>query len=180
MSRRSLMIVPVSILFALSACAIDSDSDLISGSDTSGMDDPTDERAGPLPDGGGGSCVESYSTDTLADRSFAFDGIVLATGSSVSEEGDESDLELPSATFEVREWYVGGTDDQVTVDMQTVTPSPEVPEPAVAYGIGSRLLISGEPRWGGSSLDAPIAWGCEFSRYYDEKTATTWRQTFEN
>lgn len=83
-------------------------------------------------------------------------------------------------TFEVRERYAGGTDDQVTVDMQTVMSDPEGPEPAAVYGVGSRLLISGEPRWGGTPLDAPIAWGCGFSRYYDEKTAATWRETFDN
>lgn len=182
MHRRSLVIAPISILCVLAGCATDSDPTPVRGSDASGMADPTDDRAGPLPDGGGVSCVDSYSTATLADRGFAFDGVVLATGSSVSDRGGESDLDLSSATFKVRKWYVGGSDGQVTVDVQTVMPSPEMSE-AVAgegYGIGSRLLISGELRWGGSPLDAPIAWGCGFSRYYDEEAAAMWRQTFDN
>ena len=45
------------------------------------------------------------------------------------------------------------------------------------YDIGSRLLVSGEPRWEGSPLDAPIAWGCGFARYYDPQTAAVWRTT---
>jgi hypothetical protein len=48
-------------------------------------------------------------------------------------------------------------------------------DPGYAYGAGSRLLVSGEARWGGSPLEHPIAWGCGFSRNYDPETATTWR-----
>ena len=104
----------------------------------------------------------------------------MSVGPSVSDQGGEADLELPGVTFEVREWYVDGTGDTVTVDMPWTARDADVGllTRGDAFGTGSRLLISGEPRWGGAPLDAPIAWSCGFSRYYDEKTASTWQETF--
>lgn len=125
---------------------------------------------------GAASCVESYAPKAVMGRAFAFDGVVVEVGRSVSDRGDESDLGLPGVTFEVREWFSGGRADTVTVDMQPRRPGPENPlDPGYAYGVDSRLLVSGEARWGGSPLEAPIAWGCGFSRYYDPETATAWR-----
>ena len=140
------------------------------------MRDPTADRTGPLPDGGAVSCVETYAPGAVSKRAFAFDGVVVDVGPSVSDRGDEGDLGLPGVTFEVREWFSGGRGDTVTVDVQsTTTNSADPSEPGDAYGVGSRLLVSGEARWGGSSLEAPIAWGCGFSRYHDEETAKAWR-----
>lgn len=137
------------------------------------VDAPTADRHGPLPDGGASSCVEHYSAATIAGRAFAFDGVVVDIGRSVSDRGDDGDLGLPGVTFEVREWFAGGRAETVTVDLQPArAPEESVP----AYGLGSRLLVSGEPRWGGKPLAAPIAWGCGFSRYYDAETATVWRE----
>jgi len=129
---------------------------------------PTTDRTGPLPDGADASCIESYAPQAVSGRSFAFDGEVVKIGPSISDRGDGGDLDLPGVTFVVREWFSGGQGDTVTVDMQA---------PAVdsAYGVGSRLLVSGEPRWGGSPLTEPIAWACGFSRYYDAHTAAAWR-----
>lgn len=42
----------------------------------------------------------------------------------------------------------------------------------IAYGLGSRLLVSGQPRWGGNALKFPIAWSCGFTRYHDPSSAT--------
>lgn len=137
---------------------------------------PTAGRTGALPDGGAASCVESYAPRAVARRAFAFDGIVVAVGPSVSDRGDEADLALPGVTFEVQQWYSGGEADTVTVDLQSpTTGSAEPADPGYAYGIGSRLLVSGEARWGGSPLDAAIAWGCGFSRYWDPATAAAWQ-----
>ena len=102
--------------------------------------------------------------------------MVLKLGASVSDRGDDGDLRPPGVTFKVREWFLAAGPDTVTVDMQLPTTGSESPSgPGYAYDIGSRLLGSGEARWGGSPLDAPIAWGCGFSRYYDPQTATAWR-----
>lgn len=80
-----------------------------------------------------------------------------------------------TVTFIIHEWFRGGDHTTVTVDMLGPTAS-SVQE--MGYGIGTRLLVSGEPRWGGNPLQAPIVWGCGFTRYYDQPTAASWRQTF--
>lgn len=148
--------------------------------DDSGRDgspDPTAGRRGALPGGEAASCVERYDPQAVTGRAFAFDGVVVAVGDSVSDRGDEGDLGLPGVTFEVREWFSGGRGDTVTVDLQPPTTGSDEPsDPGYAYGVGSRLLVSGEARWGGSPLEEPIAWGCGFSRYHDAETAAAWRE----
>lgn len=138
-----------------------------------GSDSVSGDGGGPLPDGGAVSCVESYSPETLQNRDFAFDGVVIAVGPSVSDRGDSGDLDLAGITFEVREWFAGGDVEEVVVDLQGVAEG--TAEAGLPFQAGSRLLVSGEPRWGGAPLDSPIAWGCGFTRYYDEETATAWR-----
>lgn len=133
-----------------------------------------ENETGPLLDGGAASCVESYSLETLQNRDFAFDGTVVRMGPSVSDRGDDGDLNLAGITFEVREWFMGGDANEVTVDVQGAAGTAEEDLP---FRVGTRLLMSGEPRWGGAPLDSPIAWGCGFSRYYDEETATAWRES---
>lgn len=130
---------------------------------------------GPLPDGAGASCVEPYSPEAVQDRAFAFDGTVVDVGPSVSDRGDEGDVDLAGITFEVREWFAGGDADEVTVDLQSV--SEGTAEEDLPFQVGARLLVSGEPRWGAAPMDSPIAWGCGFSRYYDEQTAHAWRES---
>lgn len=139
-------------------------------------DNPTSGRHGPLRSGSpAASCVEQYAPDAIADRSFAFDGTVLSIGPSASDRGDAADLDTSGVTFEVNEWFAGGDSDTVVVDMQSPTGLSSASE-GYSYGVGSRLLVSGEPRWGGAPLDAPIAWSCGFSRYYDAATAGAWRE----
>lgn len=149
----------------------------VDGVEPDKLRNPTVDRRGPLPDGGAASCVETYTPRAVAKRAFAFDGVVVEVGPSVSDRGDEGDLGLPGVTFEVREWFSGGRgDDTVTVDVQPPTTGSDNPsDPGYAYGRGSRLLVSGESRWGGASLESPIAWACGFSRYYDPETAKAWR-----
>jgi hypothetical protein len=152
----------------LTACADDVSVD--------NPDNPTDSRTGSLPDDASASCVESYAPEAVAARSFAFDGEVVKIGPSVSDRGDGGDLDLPGVTFDVHEWFKGGHEDTVTVDMQPPsTDSAPSEDEGDAYGVGSRLLVSGEARWGGAALDQPIAWACGFTRYYDPETATAWR-----
>lgn len=140
-----------------------------------------DNRHGPISSSGAMSCVKEYSTTTLKARAFAFDGTAIAIGPSVSDKPG-SRLDAPGVTFEVNEWFHGGSADTVTVDIQGIStgedgaasefgwPS-QIPE-------GTRLLVSGEPRWGGNPLDRAIAWGCGFTRYYDQETADQWRTAF--
>ena len=130
-----------------------------------------------VPDSGMASCVESYDVGaSVAGRAFAFDGTVAAIGpASTDREGLDSGL--VGVRFEVNEWFAGGNPDTVVVDL-TQPDLPGLDEVPPAYGVGTRLLVSGEPRWGGAPLDDPIAWGCGFTRYYDEATAGSWRAEF--
>ncbi len=114
----------------------------------------------------------------MGHRAFAFDGVVESVGPSVSNQGDGSDLDYAGVTFEVVEWLVGGEGDTVTVDVQSPDAAGAGPDrDGPAYEVGTRLLVSGEPRWGGAPLDAPIAWGCGFTRYHDEESADAWRES---
>ena len=186
MQRLLLVGISVVLVVSLASCAEDEGGNSgpaqpvnaqgVGDNETEVPANPTAGRTGALPDGGTASCVESYTPKALTGRAFAFDGVVLKIGASVSDRGDDADLGLPGVTFKVLEWFSGGRADTVTVDMQLPTAgSDSASGPGDAYDIGSRLLVSGEARWGGSPLDAPIAWGCGFSRYYDPQTATAWR-----
>jgi hypothetical protein len=88
-----------------------------------------------------GSCAFEYTEATLAERSWAFDGTLIAVGT----VGDSRMGSVPSATFDVKHWYRGGSSQHVTVQFEMGTTSELVPEVAS----GTRLLVSGEPRWGG-------------------------------
>ena len=188
MRRVALTGVALGLLAAMGGCAgaetandpeptgRQGDVQILEGAVSDGSPNPTTGRSGPLPDAGAASCVESYAPEALRARAFAFDGVVVDVGRSVSDRGGSSDLGLPGVTFEVREWFSGGRADTVTVDLQPpTTGSGDPADPGYAYGVGSRLLVSGEARWGGSPLEAPIAWGCGFTRYHDPGTATAWR-----
>ena len=137
---------------------------------------PAISGQGALADSGFMSCVESYDGgDSVAGRAFAFDGTVTAIGPARTDR--EPDSQSVGVRFEVNEWFAGGNTATVVVDM-TRPDIVRVEEMAPAYGVGTRLLVSGEPRWGGAPLDDPIAWGCGFTRYYDEATAGSWRAEF--
>jgi hypothetical protein len=141
-------------------------------------DNPTGVPSGPLPEDGLKSCVEAYQPATVAHRAFAFDGVVVDIGPAHSNRSGLGYLDLAGVTFAVGEWFFGGTGPTVTIDMDPPLAGAQY-GPAEffhSYGIGSRLLVSGEPRWGGSPLNAPIAWSCGFTRYYDQQTAQSWRQ----
>ena len=144
------------------------------------LGDPTGGRRGELPTSGAASCVATWTEDRpiAEQRDFAFDGVVTDIGPGRTNRPDSGELGLVSVTFRVQEWFAGGTGPEVAVDMdpplqegQGRSGSDDDP----AYAVGSRLLVSGAPRWGGAPLEDPIAWGCGFTRYYDQDTADSWR-----
>ena len=49
---------------------------------------------------------------------------------------------------------------------------------AVEAEPSTRLLVSGEPRWGGDALDDPIAWPCGFTQPWTEEAAAEWETAF--
>jgi len=136
-----------------------------------------------LPDlGTEQSCVYGYSPELIAEKSdFAFDGTVTAIGPSVSyRPGAPQPWIEVGVTLRVNEWFKGGTSQQtVTVDMPpSPNPTSEKEGSPTGYGVGTRMLVSGAARWGGSDpLAYPVAWwGCGgFTRYYSADLAAQWR-----
>ena len=128
---------------------------------------------GPLPDGGAASCVESYSPDAASGRSFAFDGTVTAIGPARTNRPGVA-LDLAGVTFRVHQWFRGGAGDSVTVDIAASGAARSGDEASPSYGLGTRLLVSREPKWDGAPLDNAIAWGCGFTRYYTSSEASQW------
>ncbi|GAA2480071.1 hypothetical protein [Winogradskya humida] len=118
------------------------------------------------------SCVKGYSPATLAKQDFAFDGTVVGVGPGITNRRDGTGiLATVGVSFHVNVWFKGGTRDTVVVDM--------MPAPAGRAdwtAIGTRLLVSGMPRWGGAPLDDPIAWECGFTRYYSPGMAAEWAE----
>jgi hypothetical protein len=120
------------------------------------------------------SCVESYTPGALARRAYGFDGTVTGIGSAASAAGLPDGYVL--VTFKVHRWFRGGMGATVVVTM----PRPEgsFEQDSAAYRIGSRLLVSGEPRYGGAPLADPIAWACGFTRGYTPGEAAVWGEVF--
>ena len=127
-------------------------------------------RHGAVQSSGAFSCIERYSPEALASRGFAFDGTVTSIAAP-DQTGEADALNLQPVTFAVHRWYTGERREEITVGMYApMTSSIEVP----SYRVGSRLLVSGEPLQGGFELTDPVAWGCGFTRYYDQRTASVW------
>lgn len=136
---------------------------------------------GPLPEGGSGtavgSCAYEYSLSALAERAFAFDGTV-----SVIDSGGL--FGTNQVTFQVHEWFRGGNEPVVTLDMvppvepgKPISDSRQLTSPS--YTVGTRLLVSGEFPEEGTALQNGIVWGCGFTRYYDPTTADAWRTALD-
>lgn len=128
----------------------------------------------PLATSGEASCVEEYSPTNLANRAFAFDGTVVAIREVTEPELTGSMVEVD---FAVNEWFRAG-DDEATATVEMFDPESltSVDQTGLdAWTVGTRLLITGEPRWGGDPLDNAVAWYCGFSRTYNPDVAATWR-----
>lgn len=136
-------------------------------SDASG-DGREEPSADPASETAVGRCVSVYSAETLKERAFAFDGTVVDLGSESDPRAPDEDVVTGHVQFEVHEWFAGGTGEAVTVWMQR--PVEE----------GDRLLVAGEPRWGGAPLDDAIAWECGFTDGYSDARSQEWSAAFAN
>jgi hypothetical protein len=137
----------------------------------------TPRPTGALPDASFVRCTTSYSVERLNQASaFAFDGTVVAIRP-IPSESPGGDAGYVDVTFEVNDWYAGGSGTRATVDM--VPPDVHAFESTPpSYQAGTRLLLSGDSRSGTGSMDQAVANGCGFTRYYDEQTANAWRDAF--
>jgi len=114
------------------------------------------------------SCVEGYNLTTLQGRAFAFDGTVSGIAAIQPPQADtDARAGYLAVSLTVHEWFRDG--DQSSVTVTSVE--------GASFGVGTRLLVTGEPRFGGPPLQAPVAWSCGFTRDYDQSTAAAWRQT---
>ena len=106
--------------------------------------------------GGAGlaSCVERYSPETLAKRSFAFDGTVTAFS------GDE-------VTFKIGRRFKGAEADSITLTATGMTGTAITSAGGPNLAVGERYLVAGE--------DA-FAWACGFTQPYDATVAAQWAQ----
>lgn len=133
---------------------------------------------GPLVDAGMAlaSCAKGYSPATLAENAFAFDGTVLSIGPGITGRRPATGISaLRAVTFRVNAWFKGGSGETAVVDMtQPSVAGKYMDETVPSYRAGTRLLVSGAPRWGGAPLDNAIAWGCGFTRYYSPEKAAEW------
>ncbi len=167
--RKPRVAVVVLALALTSACANRTDGESTSDTDDRGAESSSTSSSTSTA----ASCVEVYSPETLARRAFAFDGIVMSIEMRADPKLPEGQSELPWVTFEVNEWYLGGSDptvgiwmDGLNVDTSAGTSTAE---------IGTRLLVAGEPRWGGEPLEDPLAWICGFTQPWSETAAAEWK-----
>ncbi|GAC1611214.1 MAG: hypothetical protein NVS3B26_22610 [Mycobacteriales bacterium] len=100
-------------------------------------------------------------------------GACCAIGPGGTNKSDKGQLDTAAVTFKGNEWFKGGASDTATVDLMSPT-SNMGGDHAPAYEKGTRLLVSGEPRWGGPPLEDAIAWPCGgFTSYYERAVAVS-------
>lgn len=101
-----------------------------------------------------GSCVETYSAETLANRDFAFAGTVTAV------DGD-------SVTFAVTEAFLGDLADSITLQAAGMTGRPITSSAGPSLTEGQRYLVAG---------DDQFVWSCGFTQPYNEAVAAEWAE----
>jgi hypothetical protein len=101
-----------------------------------------------------GSCAETYTARTLANRDFAFDGTVIAI------EGD-------SVTFAVTEAFRGDLADSVTLEAAGMTGPSTTSSGGPSLAEGQRYLVAG---------DDQFVWSCGFTQPYDQAAAAEWSE----
>lgn len=99
-----------------------------------------------------GLCVEAYSLQTLGNRTFAFDGTVVAI------DGD-------TVTFRVEEAFKGLDRAEVSLTATGMTGGAITPGGGLSLVPDQRYLVAGE---------ATFAWGCGFTQPYEPAVAAEW------
>ena len=100
-----------------------------------------------------GSCVEFYDLTTLTHREMAFDGTVQA-------------VEGSRVTFNVSEWFKGGSGASVTLDGNGLTGGAITSAGGPTLSVGQRLLVAG---------DGGFVWSCGYTQAYNADVAASWR-----
>ena len=106
------------------------------------------------PGSGIGSCVETYSLETLANRDFAFDGTVTTI------DGDQ-------VAFDVGESFAGDVTGTITLMASGMTGTSVTSAGGPNLAVGERYLVAG---------DETFVWACGFTQAYDEDVAADWAE----
>ena len=106
------------------------------------------------PGPGIGSCIETYTLETLANRDFAVDGTVAAI------DGDQ-------VTFDINQSFSGSLDDPVTLSAEGMTGTSITSAGGPSLAEGQRYLVAG---------DATFVWACGFTQPYDAGVAAEWEE----
>jgi hypothetical protein len=122
------------------------------------------------------SCDEDYGPATLVERSFAFDGTVASIELRSDSHLPPGENEVHWVTFAVNRWFRGGSTSQVGVWIDSL--NVETSAGVIEAEPGSRMLVAGEPRWGGEPLQDPIAWPCGFTQPWTREAAAEWEAAF--
>jgi len=102
------------------------------------------------------SCVEQYSPDTLAQRSWAFEGVITDVhGPADPDSPDPADM-TTTIRFDVVKWFWGGAGAEASRRTYSVASSAG----ALDASIGARLLVSG---------DEDFVWSCGFTQPVTER-----------
>jgi hypothetical protein len=132
----------------------------------------SEESAGALP-GPANSACRVYSTDFLSTLEVAFDGTVTAI--EPARPSRIGPTWVIPATFAINEWYRGGSAESITVGI----PLPRDEANGPPFDVGTRLLVSGNTPGDAPADSTWRAWGCGYTRYYDQPTADSWRAAFD-
>jgi hypothetical protein len=124
------------------------------------------------------TCVQTYSPDTLIERSFAFDGTVASIELRTDSHLPDGENEVPWVTFVVNQWFRAGSAPRIGVWMDSL--NIETSAGTIEAEPGARLLVAGEPRWGGDPLEDPIAWACGFTQPWTPEAAAEWQAAFDS
>ena len=125
-------------------------------------------------------CIEVYSPETIVHRTFAFDGTVRNIEIKDVPGGElDGGFQEYWVTFDVHRWYAGGEGDEASVWMNSrwIVESDTIGPENEPFGLGSRLLVSGEPRDGATG--DPLAWtACGFTKVHTPELADEWAGAF--
>ncbi|MDT0275389.1 hypothetical protein [Blastococcus goldschmidtiae] len=139
---------------------------------------------GELPGGATEDCSSGYSSARLAaeltqEGAFALDGTVTAIELG-ADPGPGRPSRYASVTFRVHTWYHGGSGGTVEVLLGPPDVTSQTSD-VRSYGIGTRLLVSGQVAETAKVSDAPttedvahFGFSCGSTRYYDDATAAEW------
>lgn len=162
----NLMPVLVSVVVLGGACARESDRE------------PTRESADGDPVSVAHSCVQTYTPQTLVERSFAFDGTVVSIDVRTDSRLPAGEDKVPWVTFDVGQWFRGGSSPRISVWIDSL--NIETSAGDIQAESGARLLVAGEPRWGGDPLEDPLAWACGFTQPWTAEAAAEWEAAFRS